>query len=121
MISHLSLETRAKVRRGDVPKSGPKHKLVAFVSTFILWMKKLIIFCILSIGIYLVNVIVFTELWDHFFGRGREFTKLANHVETIFFDAVSSYVTVMMHSFIKTNSLGLVLKKKKRSKGFVNL
>ena len=56
MISHLSLETRAKVRRGDVPKSGPKHKPVAFVSTFIPWMKKLIIFCVISIGIYIVNV-----------------------------------------------------------------
>ena len=44
----------------------------------------------------------------------------ANHVDLEFFDAVSSYVTAMIHSFIKTNSVGMVLKKKKYAKGFVN-
>ena len=41
MISHLSLETRVTFRRGDAPKSGPKLKMVAFLSIFIPWMKKL--------------------------------------------------------------------------------
>ena len=45
---------------------------------------------------------------------------LANHVDLEFFDAVSSYVTAMIHSFIKTKSMGMVLKKKKYAKGFVN-
>ena len=44
----------------------------------------------------------------------------ANHVDLEFFDAVSSYVTAMIHSFIKTKSMGMVLKKKKYAKGFVN-
>ena len=35
---------------------------------------------------------------DHFFGRGRVGELLANHVEVIFFDAVSSYVAVMISS-----------------------
>ena len=41
MISHLFLETRTTFRRGDAPKSGPKLKMVAFMSIFIQWMKKL--------------------------------------------------------------------------------
>ena len=45
---------------------------------------------------------------------------LANHVDLEFFDAVSSYVTAMIHSFIKTKSMGMVLKKKKYAKGFVD-
>ena len=44
---------------------------------------------------------------------------LANHVNLEFFDAVSSYVTAMIHSFIKISSMALVLQKKIKAKGFV--
>ena len=66
------------------------------MSTFTPWVEKVIIFCVISIGIDLVNVIVFTESWDHFFGRGRAGDLFTVREFQIFLVAVFSYGSVIM-------------------------
>ena len=44
---------RTHLRRDLAQKSGPKHKPIDFVSTFTPWVEKVVIFSVISIGIYL--------------------------------------------------------------------